>query len=327
MSAPSSSPTDDHRRDRRPPARPRPTPPTRTPTTNTSARGAPARPPPRLRARAGAVVAMMVGASAPSPFYPVLQARDRLLGRHDDHHLRRVRPHPAGDPARDRLAVRPRRPPPGARRGLRRPRAEHGRLLARRRRGLLMASRAVQGVAAGLLMSTMSRGRRRPRAGTVPASPRRSTASRPLFGLAAGALARRRHSSTPARTPCRRVRDPHRPSTSRSPGVLALPETSPRHDGVAALAAATGRHTRGRPTRLPPQRTRALRRLGHRWPLPLPGGADRRPAARRPQPPRAGRRRHRSSPGSAPSAPTSAGAVRHARSPSTARPCSPSAPC
>ena len=213
------------------------------------------------------------------------------------------------------LALGPRRPPPRAGRRLRRPRREHGRVLARRRRRDADGLAGRPGRRRGTADVDHVRRGRRPRAPRpVPAWPRPSTASprcsaSPPARCVAGAAL----DATPAR-PADRLRDPHRAPTSRWPlGVLALPETSPRHEGwrrslrpqVGIPAAARPAFRRSAPA--------LVRRLGHRWPLPLPGCAHRRPAARRPQPRRAGRRRHRRSPASAPSAPTSAGAARPAQ--------------
>ena len=136
-----------------------------------------------------------------------------------------------------------------------------------------MASRAVQGVAAGLLMSTMSaavvdlepRRPARPRRHRSTASPRCSASPPAPWSPASP-------STGPPRTPCR--------SSSRTL-TAALPRPGTGHPGpagdlapprwVAALAAASGRHPGGRPTSLQPQRSCTLRRLGDRWPLPLLG--------------------------------------------------------
>ncbi|NYG05555.1 MFS family permease [Phycicoccus badiiscoriae] len=177
------------------------------------------------------VVAMMVGASAPSPFYPVLKAQIGfsagmmttifgvyaltllvtllVTGSLSDHIGRR----PVLAVGFVVLAV--------SMVGFWH---AHGV-------GTLLVSRAVQGVAAGLLMSTMS-------AAVVDLEPRTRpglaatlNSVTPLFGLAAGALA------------AGAVLDSSRQALpivfgtltaaylALAAGVLALPETSPRHDG------------------------------------------------------------------------------------------------
>ena len=89
----------------------------------------------------------------------------------------------------------------------------------------------MQGVAAGLLISTMSAAVVDLEPATRPGLAATFNSVIPLSGLAVGALAAA-PSSTAARRPADRVRDAHRglPRAGRGASSL-LPETSPRHEG------------------------------------------------------------------------------------------------
>ncbi len=177
------------------------------------------------------VVALMVGASAPSPFYPVLQAQigfsaGTMTTIFGVYALTLLATLLVTGSLSDHVG---RRPVLGV-----------GFLvLAASMIGFwhadgvatLMTSRAVQGVAAGLLMSTMSAAVVDLEPATRPGLAATLNSVTPLLGLAAGALA------------AGAVLDasPHAlpivfatltvAYLALALGVLALPETSPRHDG------------------------------------------------------------------------------------------------
>lgn len=177
------------------------------------------------------VVAMMVGASAPSPFYPVLQAEIGfsagtmttifgvyaltllatllVTGSLSDHIGRR----PVLGAGFVILAV--------SMLGF-----WHADSVA-----MLLTSRAVQGVAAGLLMSTMS-------AAVVDLEPRTRpglaatlNSATPLAGLAAGALVAGAVLDATPRALGVVFATLTGAYVALAATVLALPETSPRHDG------------------------------------------------------------------------------------------------
>jgi MFS family permease len=177
------------------------------------------------------VVALMVGASAPSPFYPVLQAQlgfsaGTLTTIFGVYALTLLATLLVTGSLSDHIGRRP-------------VLAVGFVVLAVSMVGFwhadgvatLMASRAVQGVAAGLLMSTMSAAVVDLEPATRPGLAATLNSVTPLFGLAAGAL----------------VAGAVLDSTSRALPVifatltvlyvalavatLALPETSPRHQG------------------------------------------------------------------------------------------------
>ena len=214
-----------------------PTSPTSQDSTAVTATATGERPPLRLPRRTAfvlalaSVVALMVGASAPSPFYPVLQTQIGfsagtmttifgvyavtllvtllVTGSLSDHVGRR--------PV---LAV--------------------GFLVLAVSMvgfwhadgvGTLLVSRAVQGVAAGLLMSTMSAAVVDLEPATRPGLAATLNSVTPLFGLAAGALAAgivldSSQHALPLVFATLTVA-----YVALAVGVLALPETSPRHEG------------------------------------------------------------------------------------------------
>ena len=180
-----------------------------------------------------AVVALMVGASAPSPFYPVLQARigfsaGTLTTIFGVYALTLLATLLVTGSLSDHVGRRP-------------VLAAGFVVLAASMVGFwhatdvptLMASRAVQGVAAGLLMSTLS-------AAVVDLEPERRAglaatlnSVTPLAGLAAGALAAgalldRAHHALPLVFGTLTAA-----YLLLALAVLALPETSPRHPGWA----------------------------------------------------------------------------------------------
>ena len=177
------------------------------------------------------VVAMMVGASAPSPFYPVLQAgigfsAGTMTTIFGVYALTLLATLLVTGSLSDHVGRRP-------------VLAAGFVVLAVSMVGFwhadgvatLMASRAVQGVAAGLLMSTMS-------AAVVDLEPRDRpglaatlNSVTPLFGLAAGALlAGIALDATPDALPIV-FATLTAAYVAFALTVLALPETSPRHEG------------------------------------------------------------------------------------------------
>jgi MFS family permease len=177
------------------------------------------------------VVAMMVGASAPSPFYPVLQAEIGfsagtmttifgvyaltllatllVTGSLSDHVGRR----PVLATGFVVLAV--------SMVGF-----WHADGVA-----LLMASRAVQGVAAGLLMSTMSAAVVDLEPGDRPGLAATLNSVTPLFGLAAGALLAGIALDATTQALPLVFATLTALYVALAAAVLALPETSPRHEG------------------------------------------------------------------------------------------------
>ncbi|WP_082593811.1 MFS transporter [Phycicoccus sp. Soil802] len=177
------------------------------------------------------VVAMMVGASAPSPFYPVLQAEigfspGTMTTIFGVYALTLLATLLVTGSLSDHIGRRP-------------VLATGFVVLAVSMVGFwhadgvatLMVSRAVQGVAAGLLMSTMS-------AAVVDLEPRNRpglaatlNSVTPLFGLAAGALVA--GVALDATTHALPIVFASLTVlyVALAVGVLALPETSPRHEG------------------------------------------------------------------------------------------------
>ena len=177
------------------------------------------------------VVAMMVGASAPSPFYPVLQAEigfspGTMTTIFGVYALTLLATLLVTGSLSDHIGRRP-------------VLATGFVVLAASMVGFwhadsvatLMVSRAVQGVAAGLLMSTMS-------AAVVDLEPRNRpglaatlNSVTPLFGLAAGALVA--GVTLDATTHALPIVFAGLTVlyVALAIGVLALPETSPRHEG------------------------------------------------------------------------------------------------
>ena len=177
------------------------------------------------------VVALMVGASAPSPFYPVLQSQigfsaGTLTAIFGVYALTLLVTLLVTGSLSDHLG--------------RRPVLSVGFVvLALSMVGFwhadgvttLMASRAVQGVAAGLLMSTVS-------AAVVDLEPARRpglaatlNSVTPLFGLAVGALAAGAVLDSSGHALPVVFATLTFAYLALALGVLALPETSPRHDG------------------------------------------------------------------------------------------------
>ena len=272
------------------------------------------------------VVAMMVGASAPSPFYPVLQAEigfsaGTMTTIFGVYALTLLATLLVTGSLSDHVGRRP-------------VLATGFVVLAVSMVGFwhadgvatLMASRAVQGVAAGLLMSTMS-------AAVVDLEPRDRpglaatlNSVTPLFGLAAGALvAGLALDATPHALPIV-FATLTAAYLALAAAVLALPETSPRHEGwrrsLRPRSAyrsphdplSDAAHPRSSPAGPPVASTSPW---GRRSSASCSAGAA--TSSRAPS--------SRSSPAPVRSAPTSAGAARRARSRSTARRCSRSAPC
>ena len=177
------------------------------------------------------VVALMVGASAPSPFYPVLQAQigfsaatmTTIFGVYA---LTLLGTLLVTGSLSDHVGRRP-------------VLAAGFLVLAASMVGFwhadgvatLMASRAVQGVAAGLLMSTMSAAVVDLEPASRPGLAATLNSVTPLFGLAAGALAAGALlDSSPHALPIV-FATLTVAYLALAAGVLALPETSPRHEG------------------------------------------------------------------------------------------------
>lgn len=177
------------------------------------------------------VVALMVGASAPSPFYPVLQAQigfsagtmTTIFGVYAVTLLVTLL---VTGSLSDHIG--------------RRPVLAVGFLVLAVSMvgfwhadgvGTLLVSRAVQGVAAGLLMSTMSAAVVDLEPGTRPGLAATLNSVTPLLGLAAGALAAGAVlDSSPHALPLV-FATLTAAYLALAVGVLALPETSPRHQG------------------------------------------------------------------------------------------------
>ena len=177
------------------------------------------------------VVAMMVGASAPSPFYPVLQAEigfsaGTMTTIFGVYALTLLATLLVTGSLSDHIGRRPVLATGFAVLAVSMVGFWHADGVA-----LLMASRAVQGVAAGLLMSTMS-------AAVVDLEPRDRpglaatlNSVTPLFGLAAGALLA--GIALDATTHALPIVFATLTAlyVALAAAVLALPETSPRHEG------------------------------------------------------------------------------------------------
>ena len=235
------------------------------------------------------VVALMVGASAPSPFYPVLQAEigfsaGTMTTIFGVYALALLATLLVTGSLSDHIGRRP-------------VLAAGFVVLAASMVGFwhadsvttLLLSRAVQGLAAGLLMSTMTAAVTDLEPASRPGLAATLNAVTPLFGLAAGALLGGAVLDASAEDALTIVFA----SLTGVYVVLALLRTGPPGDvaparRLAPLPAAEGRHPGGRAVGVPAQRSCALRRLGHRWPLPVVGRAHRRAAPRWSVAPRAG---------------------------------------
>jgi MFS family permease len=233
MSAPSSSPTGTTSTTTSPITRP-PTGVTAARTVASSSTNARQR---RLHGRpafvlaVASVVALMVGASAPSPFYPVLQAQigfsagtmTTIFGVYAVTLLVTLL---VTGSLSDHVGRRP-------------VLAVGFLVLALSMVGFwhadgvatLMASRAVQGVAAGLLMSTMSAAVVDLEPATRPGLAATLNSVTPLFGLAAGALLAGAVLDASAHALPIVFATLTVAYLALAAGVLALPETSPRHEG------------------------------------------------------------------------------------------------
>ena len=177
------------------------------------------------------VVAMMVGASAPSPFYPVLQAElgfspGTLTTIFGVYALTLLATLLVTGSLSDHIGRRPVLVAGFVVLAMSMVGFWHAEGVA-----TLMVSRAVQGVAAGLLMSTMS-------AAVVDLEPRDRpglaatlNSVTPLFGLAAGALLAGVALDTTSHALPVVFATLTGAYVLLALAVLALPETSPRHDG------------------------------------------------------------------------------------------------
>ena len=177
------------------------------------------------------VVALMVGASAPSPFYPVLQAQigfsaGTMTTIFGVYALTLLATLLVTGSLSDHVGRRP-------------VLAVGFLVLALSMVGFwhadgvatLMASRAVQGVAAGLLMSTMSAAVVDLEPATRPGLAATLNSVTPLFGLAAGALAAGAVLDSSPHALTIVFATLTAAYLALAAGVLALPETSPRHEG------------------------------------------------------------------------------------------------
>jgi MFS family permease len=177
------------------------------------------------------VVALMVGASAPSPFYPVLQAQigfsaGTMTTIFGVYALTLLATLLVTGSLSDHVGRRP-------------VLAVGFLVLALSMVGFwhadgvatLMASRAVQGVAAGLLMSTMSAAVVDLEPATRPGLAATLNSVTPLFGLAAGALLAGAVLDASAHALPIVFATLTVAYLALAVGVLALPETSPRHEG------------------------------------------------------------------------------------------------
>jgi MFS family permease len=177
------------------------------------------------------VVAMMVGASAPSPFYPVLQAEigfspGTMTTIFGVYALTLLATLLVTGSLSDHVGRRPVLATGFAVLAVSMVGFWHADGVA-----MLMASRAVQGVAAGLLMSTMS-------AAVVDLEPRHRpglaatlNSVTPLFGLAAGALVAGLALDATSHALPIVFATLTGLYLAIAGAVLALPETSPRHQG------------------------------------------------------------------------------------------------
>ena len=274
----------------------------------------------------GAILVMMAGASAPSPFYPVLQ-RDigfssaTLTGIFAVYAVALLLTLLVTGSLSDHLGRRPVLSGALALLAVSMLVFWHADSVT-----LLVTARVVQGVASGLLLSSLTATVVDLEPPSRPGLAATANSVMPMAGLALGALVGGfviDRADSPAG---RRLRRPRRCLRRPRAGRVAAARDLPAPRRRPAVVPAHGRRPGLRPTGLRAQRPGPVRGLGHRWALPLARRADRGAGARRRRPRRAGARGHRPDrrrrrwPASWPATGP------RARSRSTARPRSPSAP-